>query len=310
MLKFMKKIPGGLLLIPMLISALFYTFAPDLLDVGAVSGTFFTKKGINYIIGLICFLSATSLDLRNLKRILRKQGSIILLKFALSLVLGILFVRFFGLDGIFGISALAFITCISSLNPALHLAFAQDYGDEDDVAAFGLAEIFCMPAFPILIYSISKSSTIDWTPLISILLPLIFGLIIGNLDRQMAEFFYTAITILTPFMGWSFGAGINLINAFQASFQGIFISILFYILTVPILFFYERKILKENGMTSLGISSIASLSISVPEILEASDQSISTISQTATSQLAMAVFLTSIITPIIVRKYMKKNQKD
>lgn len=44
MLKFMKKIPGGLLLIPMLISALFYTFAPDLLDVGAVSGTFFTKK--------------------------------------------------------------------------------------------------------------------------------------------------------------------------------------------------------------------------------------------------------------------------
>lgn len=233
-----------------------------------------------------------------------------MLKFTLSLVLGILFVRFFGLDGIFGISALAFITCISSLNPALYLAFAQDYGDEDDVAAFGLAEIFCMPAFPILINSISKSSTIDWTPLISILLPLIFGLIIGNLDRQMAEFFYPAITILTPFMGWSFGAGINLINAFQASFQGIIISILFYILTVPILFFYERKILKENGMTSLGISSIASLSISVPEILEASDQSISTISQTATSQLAMAVFLTSIITPIIVRKYMKKNQKD
>lgn len=63
-------------------------------------------------------------------------------------------------------------------------------------------------------------------------------------------------------------------------------------------------------MTSLGISSIASLSISVPEILEASDQSISTISQTATSQLAMAVFLTSIVTPILVRKYMKKNQKD
>lgn len=63
-------------------------------------------------------------------------------------------------------------------------------------------------------------------------------------------------------------------------------------------------------MTSLGISSIASLSISVPEILEASDKSISTISQIATSQLAMAVFLTSIITPIIVRKYMKKNQKD
>ena len=309
MLKFMKKIPGGLLLIPMLISALFYTFIPDFFDVGTVSGTFFTKKGINYMIGLICFLSATSLDLRNLKKIIRKQGSILLLKFALSLVLGIFFVRFFGLDGILGISALAFISGISSLNPALYLALSEDYGDEDDIAAFGLAEIFCMPAFPILIYSISKSSVIDWTPLISILLPLIFGLIVGNLDRQMAEFFYPAITILTPFMGWSFGAGINLINAFQTSFQGIFISILYYLLNLPILFFFERKVLKENGMTSLGICSIASLSISVPEILEASDQSISTISQTATSQLAMAVFITSIVTPIFVRKFMKKNQK-
>lgn len=64
MLKFMKKIPGGLLLIPMLISAIFYTFFPNFFNVGTVSGTFFTKKGINYILGLICFLSATSLDLK------------------------------------------------------------------------------------------------------------------------------------------------------------------------------------------------------------------------------------------------------
>lgn len=309
MLKFMKKIPGGLLLIPMLISAIFYTFAPNFFDIGPVSGAFFKKKGINYMLGLICFLSATSLDLRCFKKILRKQGSILLIKFILSLILGILFVKFFGLDGIFGISALAFITGISSLNPALYLAFAQDYGDEDDVAAFGLAEILCMPAFSILIFSLSKSSTIDWTLLISILIPLIFGLIIGNLDRQMAEFFYPAITIITPIMGWSFGPGINIINAFEASFQGIFLSILFYLLILPILFFYERKILKENGMTSLGISSIAGVSTSVPEILASSDQSLVGFSQSATSQLAMGVLITSIITPILVGKFMKKRNK-
>ncbi|WP_236785983.1 2-keto-3-deoxygluconate permease [Anaerococcus ihuae] len=309
MLKFMKKIPGGLLLIPMLISAIFYTFSPNFFDIGPVSGAFFTKKGINYMLGLICFLSATSLDLRNIKKIIRKQGSILLIKFTLSLILGILFVRFFGLDGIFGISALSFITGISSLNPALYLAFAQDYGDEDDVAAFGLAEILCMPAFSILIFSLSKSSSIDWTLLFSILIPLIFGLIIGNLDRQIAEFFYPAITIITPIMGWSFGSGINIINAFEASFQGIFLSILFYLLTLPILFFYERKILKENGMTSLGISSIAGVSTSVPEILASSDQSLVGFSQSATSQLAMGVLITSIITPILVGKFMKKRNK-
>lgn len=310
MLKFMKKIPGGLLLIPMLISAIFYTFFPNFFNVGTVSGTFFTKKGINYILGLICFLSATSLDLKNLKNIIRKQGSILLLKFIISLIFGILFVKFFGLDGIFGISALAFITCICSLNPALYLALSYDYGDKDDIAAFSLAEILCMPAFPILIFSISKSSVIDWTPLISILIPLIFGIIIGNFDREMAEFFYPAINILTPFMGWSFGSGINLISAFKASFQGFFISILFYILTLPILFFYERKILKENGITSIGISSIAGLSTSVPEILANSDQTLASLCQTATAQIALGVLLTSFFTPFIMGKFANKLRRE
>lgn len=305
MLNFMKKIPAGLLLIPMFISALFYTFAPNFFDIGDISGAFFTKKGTNYILGLLCFLSASSLDLKNLKNIIKKHGSILLLKFIISLIFGILFVNFFGLDGIFGISALAFITSISSLNPALYLALSYDYGDEDDICAFGMAEILCMPAFPILIFSLSKSSAIDWTPIFSILLPLIFGLIIRNLDRKLAEFFYPALTILTPFMGWSFGAGINIIDAFRASFQGIIISILFYILNLPILLFYEKKILKENGITSLGLSSIAGISTSVPAIIASSDKTFLKISQTATGQIALAVLITSIITPFIMGKYGK-----
>ena len=79
MLKFMKKIPGGLLLIPMLISALFATFAPNLFKVAGITEALFTTKGINYIVGLICFLSSTALDLKKLKKVIRKQGSILLL---------------------------------------------------------------------------------------------------------------------------------------------------------------------------------------------------------------------------------------
>lgn len=37
MLKFMKKFPGGTLLIPMFVSALFYTFAPNLFKIGGVT---------------------------------------------------------------------------------------------------------------------------------------------------------------------------------------------------------------------------------------------------------------------------------
>lgn len=306
MLKFMKKIPGGLLLIPMLISALFATFAPNLFKVAGITEALFTTKGINYIVGLICFLSSTALDLKKLKKVIRKQGSILLLKVILCFGFGILFIKIFGLGGVFGISALTFITAICSLNPSLYLALSHDYGSEDDEAAFGLTGILCVPAFPILVYSIAKASKIDWTPVISVLIPIILGIIIGNLDNDMAGFFGPAVTILTPFMGWAFGAGINIINAVKAGFQGIILTLIFYLLMFPIIFFFERKILKENGITTFGISSIAGLSVSVPAIIANSDPSVAAMSQTAIAQIALGVVLTSIITPILTGIYTKK----
>lgn len=72
MLKFMKKIPGGLLLVPMLISALFATFLPDVFKIGGMTEAFFTTKGINYIVALVCFCSSAALDLEKMKKSYKK----------------------------------------------------------------------------------------------------------------------------------------------------------------------------------------------------------------------------------------------
>ena len=69
MLKFMKKIPGGLLLVPMLISALFATFLPEIFKIGGMTEAFFTTKGINYIVALVCFCSSAALDLEKMKKV-------------------------------------------------------------------------------------------------------------------------------------------------------------------------------------------------------------------------------------------------
>ena len=74
----------------------------------------------------------------------------------------------------------------------------------------------------------------------------------------------------------------------------------------PIIFFFERKILKENGITTFGISSIAGLSVSVPAIIANSDPYLLEMSQTAIAQIALGVVLTSIITPILTGIYTKK----
>ena len=306
MLKFMKKIPGGMLLIPMLISALFATFLPDIFMIGGMTEAFFTTKGINYIVALVCFCSSAALDFEKIKKVLKKQGSILFLKIILCFVFSILFFRFFGMEGIWGISAIAFTTTICSLNPSLYLALVSDYGSESDKAAFGLTGLLCVPAFPMLVFSVSKASNVDWMPVISVLIPILAGIIIGNLDKDLGKFFSAAVPILTPFMGWAFGAGINPISAFKAGFEGIILTVIFYVISFPLIWLFETKVLKEDGIITFGITSIAGLSVSVPTIIAAADPSVAEIARVAVAQIAFGVVLTSIITPILTEKYAKK----
>lgn len=108
-------------------------------------------------------------------------------------------------------------------------------------------------------------------------------------------------------MGWSFGAGINLIDAVKdGGVGGFVISVVYYILMVPVILFVETKVLKESGISTLGISSIAGLSISIPSIIALADPSLVPFAGAATAQIAFGVVLTSIVTPIITQWYAKK----
>lgn len=143
-------------------------------------------------------------------------------------------------------------------------------------------------------------------PVISVLIPISAGVIIDNLDKDLGKFFSAAFPILNPFMGWAFGAGINLISAFQAGFEGIILTVIFYVICFPLIWLFETKVLKENGMTTFGITSIAGLSVSVPMIIAAADPSVAEIARLAVAQIAFGVVLTSIITPILTEKYARK----
>ncbi|HZK09677.1 MAG TPA: 2-keto-3-deoxygluconate permease [Clostridia bacterium] len=308
MLKFMRKIPGGLLIIPMLLSALVNTIAPGFFgQFGGLTEALFTTKGINYIVAMVCFCSANLLDVRSIGKVLKKQGTILLVKVLLCLVFSYIFMQLFSLQGVAGVSAIAFVVAICSVNPSLYLALVSDYGEELDKAAFGLTGLICVPAFPIFVFSITQGGGIDWTPILSTLIPITAGFMVGNLDKELAKMFSSLLVPLTPFMGVAFGAGINIIDSLKAGPQGILITILFYLLLFPIMFTVETKLLKYDGIATLGMSSIAGMSIAVPSILAFSNTDYLAIAPTATAQIAFGVLLTSAITPLITQWYAKKN---
>ena len=239
MYNFMRKFPGGLLLVPMLLSAIFYTFSPELFRIGGMTQAMFTTDGLNYVIGLTCFCSGAGLNVHRIGKVLKKQGVLLLTKIIICVIASIIFIQLFGQAGIWGISAVAFIAAICSTNPSLYLALEDEMGTPDDVSAFGLVGLLCVPAYPMLIFGLSQETAIDWMPIISTLVPILLGMLVGNLDENMAKFLAPGVSVLTPFMGWSFGASINLIEAVQSGLQGVIITIMFYVLMVPILLMVE-----------------------------------------------------------------------
>lgn len=306
MYKFMKKIPGGLLLIPMLISAIFTTFCPNLFYIGGLTEALFTKKGINYVVALLTFTSATTLDFKSLTKVLKKQGLMLVLKIVLCLIFSLIFFKLFSKEGVFGISLLSFVCILSSLNPSLYIALTKDYATKTDESAFGLLGLLCVPVFPIIIYSIAQSQAIDYMPIVSTLIPLILGILVANFDKDFAKIFKGSTTMLTPFMGWSFGTGINLIESFKAGFQGFVMVVIFYILMALPIYLFEVKTLKGSGVSALAMSSVAGLTVSVPLILAPSSEFLKSIASQCASQIALTVVITSVITPILVKAIAKR----
>lgn len=139
--KFFKKIPGGALLIPMLISAVLNTVFPNFwTTIGGTSMSTF-KGGALTIVGIIMFALGANTNIKMLGKCLQRNGVLILAKILLSTGFGFLFVTLFGMEGVMGISAVAFMACICSTNPGVYIGLMQDYGDQVDMGNVPLMTI-------------------------------------------------------------------------------------------------------------------------------------------------------------------------
>lgn len=307
MLDAIKRIPAGTFLVPMLTSALLYTLWPDLFQIGGLTEHIFGGAGTNGLIGAICFASGTGIDLKKIGYALKRQGTLLVSKFIIGVSASLLFMYLFGQSGVLGVSALAFTITICSINPAVYLSLMQQYGTEQDTAVYGITGLFSIAAVPMIVYGIASGGGMDWTPVISTLIPMAAGVVFGNLDPKFAQFFMPALPGLTFLMGWNLGYGLNLIESVQAGFGGIIVTILFYLINF-VLILIDRYFLKNDGTVGATFLTVAGLSVSTAGILgsiypELLDPYVTA----AASQVLLAVVVTSVVTPFIVAKLSDNN---
>lgn len=85
---------------------------------------------------------------------------------------------------------------------------------------------------PMFIYGLTSPTEINFMPLMSILFPLLIGIIIGNLDKDLAKYLSSGMNYIIFFLGWTVGAGINLLDALKSGLPGILMVLLYYLISL------------------------------------------------------------------------------
>ncbi|NLN15191.1 MAG: 2-keto-3-deoxygluconate permease, partial [Tissierellia bacterium] len=186
-LKNVQKVPGGLMVIPLLMGATLNTFAPQALEIGGFTTALF-KNGATALIALFVLCNGAQINIKEAGAPLYKGIALTAVKFIIGAILGWTVGKVWGNAGILGLTPLALIGAITNSNGGLYAALAGQYGDSTDVGAISILSLNDGPFFTMLAFGVSGLADIPFMAFVAVLVPIVIGFILGNLDEDLREF--------------------------------------------------------------------------------------------------------------------------
>lgn len=314
--KSLQKVPAGTMFVPLIIGAIITTicqgfFHFDLWEtLGNPMKDMFSSSGQMLLIGLMLFCTGTSLKLSDMADALHRGVILIATRLIVAYLLSALYYLAFGYEGILGISFLAFVCAVSSANAALYMGIIQPFGDKADKASFGIMLICSMPLLPLLFLGFFGTSGFGLPQIIqiiSLLIPFILGMILGNLDEDIRKVFAGGNAIILPFLGFEFGSTINLVDAVKMLPQGLLMSILYFIIVIGPSYLVEHKILKRPGYVSFASASLAGVALSIPSMAASSNEALQPYVASSVAILAFVLAVTNILAPFFVKWELQRH---
>ncbi|PLS06126.1 2-keto-3-deoxygluconate permease [Bacillus halotolerans] len=307
------KIPAGLMLVPLFIGSMIRTLFPEAFESqtfthsftgGLLTGTTALLGGFYLCLGSTIRFNATGY-------VLKKGGALWFGKIGTTFAIALLIKSIFpDQNNLFlGLSALAIVAAFSDTNGAIYMALMGQLGKKkEDIAAYSIMSIESGPFFTMLILGIAGLASFPISAFVFTLLPLLVGMILGNLDEKMRDFLSKGEDVFIPLLGLSIGAGINLTNVVKAGLSGIFLGIAVVIITGVALFILDR-ITGGDGVGGLAASNTAGNAAAVPLSLAAVNPIYNEVAVSATLQVSAAVIVTAILSPALTVWYAKRVEK-
>jgi 2-keto-3-deoxygluconate permease len=304
----MERVPGGLMLVPLVIGAVIHTTWPGAgAFFGSFTAAFFT--GLPAILAVFYVCLGSTLDVRTTPYIAKKGGVLLLTKIAFAAVVGTVAGHLLGeapiTSGIFsGLSALAVIAALNDTNGGLYISLMTEFGRNKDVGAYSVLSLESGPFLTMVTLGIAGLSAFPWQALVGAIMPLALGMFLGNVDPAMRRLFAPAVPAFIPFLGLALGLSINLFTIWQAGLLGIALGV-FVVLAGGIILVLADRATGGDGIAGLAAATTAGNAVVVPAIIAAANPVYTEAARTATVLVGSSVVVSAVLCPIITALYAR-----
>lgn len=284
------------MVIPLIVGALINTISPGVLEIGGFTTAIAT--GSSALIGAFLVCMGAGISFRAAPKAIKKGSVIVVTKFIVGVCLGLLITKIFGEKGFLGLSSLAVIAATTNSNGGLFAALVGEFGDETDVGSIAVISVNDGPFLTMVALGTAGIAAIPMNSLIGVLIPIVAGMILGNLDGEMKKFLMSGGPVLIPFFAFALGAGIDFKVLIIAGLSGVLLG---FITTLVGGFFniHADRLTGGSGIAGAAASSTAGNAIATPAAVALADPSFAALSAIAAPQIAASTITTAILTPLL-----------
>ncbi|EEY7952333.1 2-keto-3-deoxygluconate transporter [Escherichia coli] len=304
--RLIEKIPGGMMLVPLFLGALCHTFSPG---AGKYFGSFTNGMitGTVPILAVWFFCMGASIKLSAT----RKSGTLVVTKIAVAWVVAAIASRIIPEHGVevgffAGLSTLALVAAMDMTNGGLYASIMQQYGTKEEAGAFVLMSLESGPLMTMIILGTAGIASFEPHVFVGAVLPFLVGFALGNLDPELREFFSKAVQTLIPFFAFALGNTIDLTVIAQTGLLGILLGVAVIIVTGIPLIIADKLIGGGDGTAGIAASSSAGAAVATPVLIAEMVPAFKPMAPAATSLVATAVIVTSILVPILTSIWSRK----
>jgi 2-keto-3-deoxygluconate permease len=231
-------------------------------------------------------------------------------------------------NGFLGLSTMAIIAAMTNGNGGMFAALTGQYGNRSDVGATAVLSLNDGPFFTLMALGL-MGANFPLIAFIAVLLPILIGMILGNLDQEIRNFLAAGETLVIPFFAFALGAGMNLASFFNPEVvgAGIVLALMTVIISggamaLTFKLFREKSYIAPwaeastagNAVaTPAAIAAAASVAAGSGLMTAAEAQVYQDLVAVASAQISIATISTALLVPIAVilaDKYQKKKGID